>query len=282
MSTYYSELSVPHRYNGYIQKFWTLDNLAHAFYTPVKYALPNGYCTLVFIDGKGVCLKIDDKPIELPAGIYIAGQMTKRIGISLSPHTRAVMAQVKPWLPALITNFPMKDLVNNVISLAYLNTKLYRKLLNVNQAEQKIVAAELCQKLESYLQQNADSSLIQWAFNRLENSQAQQHRIADLALPSGYTQRRIEQKFKALVGPTAKEIQRILQFRKVMEEFDQFQSRGYLSVLAHRHGYYDQSHFIRSYQRIMGETPSLFDHNGYILPISGHFDFIQSSPFTDL
>lgn len=282
MSNYYSELSVPLRYKGYIQKFWTLDNFEHTFYTPVKYALPNGYCTIVFIDGNGVSLTIEDKPIELPAGIYVAGQMTKRIGIALSPHTRAIMAQVKPWLPALITNFPMKDLVNHAISLEYLNTKLYRKLSRVNQANQEIVAAELCKNLESYLQRNADSSLIQWAFNRLENFPAQQQRIADLALPSGYTQRRIEQKFKELVGPTAKEIQQILQFRKVMEEFDPSPSRGYLSALAHRHGYYDQSHFIRSYQRIMGETPSLFDHNGYILPISGHFDFVQSSPLADL
>lgn len=282
MGTYYSELSVQHRYNGYIQKFWTLDNIAHAFYTPVKYALPNGYCTLVFINGNGVSIKIEDKVMELPAGIYVAGQMTKRIGISLSPHTRAVMAQVKPWLPTLITNFPMKDLVNNVIGMEYLNAKLYRKLLNINQAAQEVVATVLCKQLESYLQQNTDSLLIQWAFNKLENFPAQQQRIAGLALPSGFTQRRIEQKFKALVGPTAKEIQRILQFRKLIEEFDQFRSRGYLSALAYRHGYYDQSHFIRSYQRIMGEIPSLFDHNGYILPISGHFDFIQSSLLTDL
>ncbi len=282
MGTYYSELSVKHRYNGYIQKFWTLDNIDQAFYTPVKYALPNGYCTLVFIDGNGVSLKIEDKVMELPAGIYVAGQMTKRIGISLSPHTRAVMAQVKPWLPALITHLPMNDLVNNVIGMEYLNAKLYRKLLNINQAAQEVVATVLCKQLESYLQQNTDSLLIQWAFNKLENFPAQQQRIAGLALPSGFTQRRIEQKFKTLVGPTAKEIQRILQFRKLIEEFDQFRSRGYLSALAHRHGYYDQSHFIRSYQRIMGETPSLFDHHGYILPISGHFDFIQSSLLTDL
>lgn len=282
MSTYYSELPVQAPYNGYIQKFWTLDNIIHSLYTPIKYALPNGYCTLVFVDGTGVSLKIEDKLIELPSGIYIAGQMTKRIGITLSPNTRAVMAQVKPWLPALITNFPMKDLVNNVIGLEYLNTKLYQKLLHVNEAEQEVVAATLCKKLENYLHQNADGLFIKWAFNRLENFGAQQQRIGNLTLPSGYTQRRIEQKFKTLVGPTAKEIQKILQFRKLIEEFDQFTSRGYLSTLAHRHGYYDQSHFIRSYQRIMGETPSLFDQNGYILPISRHFGFIQSSPITDL
>ncbi|MGN7986326.1 DUF6597 domain-containing transcriptional factor [Pedobacter sp. 22226] len=282
MSTYYSELSVPKRYYGYIQKFWTLNNMQHPFYTSVKYALPNGYCTIVFIDGKGISLNIGDQLTELPAGIYLAGQMTRRIGITLSPYTRAVMAQVKPWLPALITNFPMNELVNNVLSLEHLNKKLYSRLLNVNECTQEVVAAELCKNLEIYLQENANTSLIQWAFNRLENSPAQKHRVANLALPSGYTQRRIEQKFKELVGPTAKEIQQILQFRKLIGELDPSQSRGYLSALAHRHGYYDQSHFIRSYQRIMNEVPSLFDHSGYILPISGHFGFIQSSQLADL
>jgi len=282
MSTYYSELSVPDRYHGYIQKFWTLNNIPNPFYTSVKYALPNGYCTIVFIDGNGVSLKTGDQLINLQAGIYLAGQMTRRIGITLLPHTRAIMAQVKPWLPALITNLPMKELVNNVISLEYLNLKLYNRLLNVNQAAPEFVAAELCKNLQIYLQRNADTSLIQWAFNQLEKLPAQEQRVANLVFPSGYTQRRIEQKFKELVGPTAKEIQQILQFRKLIDELDQFQSRGYLSALAHRHGYYDQSHFIRSYQRIMNEVPSLFDQSGYILPASGHFGFLQSSQLADL
>ena len=182
----------------------------------------------------------------------------------------------------LITNYPMKELVNNVISLEYLNLKLYHRLLNVNQAAPEFLAAALCKNLRIYLERNTDSLLIQWAFKQLEKMPAEQQRVANLATPSGYTQRRIEQKFKELVGPTAKEIQRILQFRKLIEELDQNQSRGYLSELAHRHGYYDQSHFIRSYQRIMNEVPSLFDQSGYILPTSGHFDFIQSSPGADL
>ena len=267
MSVHYNEIFTDNRYKDYIQKFWILNNAYNQFHTSFKYALPNGCCTIAFISGNGISLNFGDKSIELPSGIYLVGQITKRVGLSLKPHSKAVMAQVKPWLPLLITDFSMNELVNNVLSLEYININLYQNLLNVNYAGQEIVVAELCQKLEAYLNMDVDCYFVRWVFNKLQgNVFAQKKRLVDLAALSGYSQRRMEQKFKELVGPTPKEIQCILQLRKLIDDLGKFDHRTNLSTLAHHHGYYDHSHFSKSYQRIISEPPSLFNANDYIIP----------------
>jgi len=276
MSVFYNELFTDH-YKDYIQKFWTLDNSGNPFYTEPKFALPNGCCTIAFISGNGITLNFPHQTVELPSGIFLAGQITHRTSVAVKPDTKAVMAQVKPWLPLLITNFPMNRLVNDVLSLEHINLNLYQNLLNVNHASPEVIATILCKKLEAYLTADPDCKLIQWVFQKLQEKGSNgQNRILDVVERSGYSQRRMEQKFKQLVGPSAKEIQRILQLRKLINDLDQLESPAHLSRLAYQHGYYDQSHFIRSYQQIISGAPSLFDASDYLLPKSGHFDFLQS------
>ncbi|WP_139218419.1 hypothetical protein [Pedobacter antarcticus] len=99
MSGFYKEAAADDRYKKYVQKFWILDNSHNSLTKPAGYALPNGCCTIVFVTGNGVLLNLAGKPVELPAGVYLSGQITKRTSISVKPFSKAIMAQVKPWLP---------------------------------------------------------------------------------------------------------------------------------------------------------------------------------------
>jgi AraC-like DNA-binding protein len=237
--------------------------------------MPNGCCTIVFISGEGVLLNFADKAIELPAGAYLSGQITKRAGISLKPFSKAIMAQVKPWLPPVITNISMDELVNNVVSLEYISNTLNRHFTNIDLTNESVVIPSLYKALDSYLHSDADSRFIQWVYNRLQVSTSAQANIADIATASGYSQRRVEQKFKTLIGLTAKEMQSILQLRRLINDLSKPDYNRHLGTLAHRYGYYDQSHFIRSYQRIISDAPSRFNPGEYILPLNDHFDFLQ-------
>jgi AraC-like DNA-binding protein len=274
MGVFYSEISTRDVYKPYIKKFWILNNLQNFLSTPAKYALPNGCCTIVFISGNGAILNSAGKIIELPAGVYLSGQITQRTSIILKPFSKAIMAQVKPWLPPLITCIPMDKVVDDVVSLEYINQDIYQQLTGIDFTNENDLILSLYKALDSYLHISEDIRFIQWAFNRLQVSTIKTSNIANIAIASGYSQRRVEQKFKTLIGLTAKEIQRILQLRQLMDDLSK---PGYnqLGILAHRYGYYDQSHFIKSYQRIILETPSCFDVSEYLLPLTGHFDFLQ-------
>lgn len=274
MSGFYKEVATDDRYKPYIQKFWILDNLHNPLTIPAGYALPNGCCTIVFITGNGVLLNLAGKAIELTAGVYLSGQITKRTSISMKPHSKATMAQVKPWLPPFISKSPMNELVNNVVSLNDINPFLNQKLTDIDFANEKSVIQTMYNVLDAFMHVDIDARFIQWAYKRLSEGTSQVN-IADIASASGYSQRRVEQKFKMLIGLTPKEIQSILQLRKLIDDLSNPIYNRHLGTLALQHGYYDQSHFIRSYQRIISEAPSQFNVNEYLLPLTGHFDFLQ-------
>lgn len=276
MSEFYNEIPTKDRYKPYIQKFWILNNTQHPLFTPASYALPNGCCTIVFISGNGVLLNLAGKTIELPAGVYLSGQISKRAGISLKPYSKAIMAQVKPWLPPVITNISMDELVNSVVNLQYINQLLHQRLTAIDLTDDTAVIQALYKVLDAYTPHiDPDGNFIQWVYQRLCLNPSAQANIADIAVASGYSQRRVEQKFKTLIGLTAKEIQSILQLRKLIDDLSNPVCNRNLGTLALRYGYYDQSHFIRSYQRIISASPSQFDAKEYILPLTGHFDFLQ-------
>lgn len=276
MTAFYKEISTEDRYKAYIQKFWILNNSQNPLHTPVKHALPNGCCTLLFISGNGIVANLAKNEFNLPAGIYLSGQITQRTGISLKPFSKAIMAQIKPFLPSLITNTPMDELVDNVVGLENLNKEMAGQFAGTDRTNEAVIIQTLYRALDTRLTANADSNFVQWAFNRLQACAPTFINVADIAAASGYSQRRVEQKFKTLIGPTAKEMQRILQLRRVVDELSRQSHRpNYLGALAHRHGYYDQSHFIKSYQKILFDPPSKFTADEYLLPISGHFDFLQ-------
>ena len=277
MDVFYKEIATAEHFNTFIQKFWILDNSHNPFSTTPRYALPNGCCTIAFISGSGLTLNFGDKVIEVPAGIHLSGQITKRAGIAVKPGARAIMAQVKPWLPLMITKVPMNELVNNVLSLQHLNADLYQKLAGINFADERILIPEFYKVLETYIDTSADYNFTRWAFSQLQMNvlTPTTTSIADIAAASGYSQRRVEQKFKELIGLAPKEIQRILKLRWLVDDLSNFTGSETLSSMAYRHGFYDQSHFIRSYQHILSDVPSSFNKEDYLLPFGRHFDFLQ-------
>lgn len=275
MNHFYHEVSPEDRYKAFIQKFWVLDNQLNPLHTPASYVLPNGCCTIAFIRGNGADLNIESRQVHLPQGIYLSGQITKRASLSLRPFSKAIMAQVKPWLPSAIGRIPMYELVNNAVSLEFINSDMYKRLHNIDLSDEKNTIAGLYKALDPYLQVDSDGFFVKWLFGKLQSCSANQLTIAQVADASGYSQRRIEQKLKNLIGLTAKEIKIILQVRQLIDDLSKPDYNKNLGELAHRYGYYDQSHFIKSYQRIMLEKPSKFQADQHILPTTGHFDYLQ-------
>ncbi|GAB3804673.1 hypothetical protein GCM10028819_36560 [Spirosoma humi] len=272
----YREIAIREPYRDCIQKVWILDNHLNSVSSSPQYALPNGCCTLAFISGNGISLTFAGHPIQLAAGIYLSGQMTKKVGIVMKPYSKAIMVQLKPWVPSMITNIPANEFTDDAVSLQAVNSPQYETMAALNGVNETVLIDKVCDTFASCLHPNTDTHFIQWAFNHLQKGLVNQETIADMVRRSGYSQRRMEQQFRRLIGPTAKEMQRILQLRQVISELHHREHTTTLGELAYRHGYYDQAHFIRAYQRVLGELPSAFRADHYLLPIAPHFDFLQS------
>lgn len=271
----YREITTKESSRDSIQKFWILEHDLNPLPSSPQYALPNGCCTLAFINGNGISLTFSGDPIHLPPGIYLAGQITRKVSVVMKVYSKAIMVQLKPWVPSMMTNIPMSSFTDNVVSLEAINRPLYETMANLDGVDETVIIGKVYDAFASCLQPDTGTHFIQWAFNYLQKGLTNQQTIADMVRRSGYSQRRIEQQFKRLIGPTAKETQRILQLRQVISELDHREQSTTLGGLAYRHGYYDQAHFIRAYQRVLGELPSAFRRDNYLLPVTPHFDFLQ-------
>lgn len=248
MLSIYREIATREPYKDSIQKFWILDHTLNPVLSSPQYALPNGCCTLAFISGNGISITFAGYPIHLAAGIYLSGQITRKVGIAMKPYSKAIMVQLKPWVPSMMTTIPINSFTDDVVSLEAVNSPLYETMANLDGVDETVVIDKVYDAFASCLQPDTDTHFIQWAFNHLQKGLINQQTIADMVRRSGYSQPRIEQQFKRLIGPTAKEMQRILQLRQVISELHHREQTTTLGELAHRHGYYDQAHFIRAYQ----------------------------------
>ncbi|MCX6215824.1 helix-turn-helix transcriptional regulator [Spirosoma sp.] len=271
----YREIATRQPYQDTIQKFWILDHGFNPVSSSPQCAIPNGCCTLALISGNGVSLTFAEKPIHLAAGIYLSGQITQKVSIVMKPYSKAIMVQLKPWVPSMMTNAPINWFTNDVVSLELVNSPLYQTMANLKGVDETIVIDQVYDAFAGSLHPNTDTHFIQWTFNHLQKGLINQETIADLVRRSGYSQRRMEQLFRRLIGPTAKEMQRILQLRQVVSDLHHREQITTLGELAYRHGYYDQAHFTRAYQRVLGELPSAFRSQNYLLPVTPHFDFLQ-------
>jgi AraC-like DNA-binding protein len=256
----YSEISAQDSMKHYIRKFWVLDHAGIAIFSEARHALPNGCCTLAFITGEGIILG----DTHIKAGIYFFGQITRRLKIVVKPYTKAIMAQLNPWAPGLITKLPLHELTNSFASLDLVNPALYRAFSKVDITDENVLVQNVYRELEDYFRETNDSRLIHSVIGAFTPGSLL--KIADIAADTGYSKRYLEKKFSQHIGLSPKEMYSILRLRSVIDALPQ--PKFSLTQLALQYGYFDQSHFIKIYTGVMESLPGKFEITDYILPHS--------------
>jgi AraC-like DNA-binding protein len=264
----YNEIPAPAALKVYFHKFWTINNINNAIAAETKYALPNGCFTIAFVTGSGITLQYKNYARAITHGIYFSGQIDKRLKITIQPHTKAIMAQLTPWCASLITDFSLNEWVNNIIDLKMLNGGLHQKFQNINYSDEQLLFAEFCKTLaEVTLTQNSAIIKNACAIFQYKPITAPLN-MADVASQTGYSQRYIEKKFRTHIGIPPGDYYAIVRLRNVINEIDSPGNQLSLGHLAHKYGYFDQSHFIKAYFKVMDSLPKRFNSADYILPFN--------------
>ncbi|KAA2241508.1 AraC family transcriptional regulator [Chitinophaga agrisoli] len=265
---HYKEIPTPDPIQTYIRKFWVLDHSNSPLYSHAKYALPNGCLTLAFITGQGVLLEDGNKTINIKTGIYLIGQITRRLKVIIKPYSKAIMAQLNPWTPTLITKLPLSELTNHFATLNFVNKKLHKAFSAIDTSDENLLVKKIYHELESLFYETSDSSLIQNVINVFTASfPAKPVKMSDIAADTGYSKRYIEKKFNLHTGLSPKEMYSILRVRNIINALHRPNNKS-LTQLALEFGYFDQSHFIKMYTGIMDSSPRRFETNDYILPFN--------------
>jgi AraC-like DNA-binding protein len=96
--------------------------------------------------------------------------------------------------------------------------------------------------------------LVAVAVRALRNAQ-ETARIGDLAATLGLSQDRLEKRFRRSVGTTPRQLATLLRLRRALASHRAGKNLSQVSIES---GYFDQSHFIRDFRAVTGESPRRF------------------------
>ena len=262
----YFEMTADPGLNSFIRKFWIIEN---PYGLPVtKFALPNTCMTLAIISGNGLIINFKNDTTYLAPGSYLVGELTKKIGITVLPNSKAFMVQLNPWAGGLLSGCSYHELVDQFSPLVDINKTLASAFHKIDNLNNHITRHQIQKAIEKYGYPTTSAKFIEECFYLFDSHPlANPFKIKDLSLATGYSVRYIERKFRQHVGLTPKNAFSISKIRKVVDELSVRDNDLSLTAIAYKYGYSDQAHFTKSYYSIMDSLPSKFIVTPYLLPL---------------
>ncbi|GAB5550819.1 MAG: hypothetical protein Sapg2KO_04100 [Saprospiraceae bacterium] len=218
----------------------------------------DGCLELVFVHGNGYRTRFGNRTQMWGEGIYIGGHLDQQLHLDILPKTYLTIVKLEPWAACLISNFDFRKTLNQTIPLQDVNKHLHKKLMLKNtSAFNNSMLHTLYQEMEQNRTQSRDLKLIQHVSQVLENNyQEFKYYKKELLKNIKISSRSLETKFGQSVGLTPLKFSNTIRFRKAIEQIYHFSNEVSLVHLAYQHGYFDQSHFIRTCRSVTGIPPS--------------------------
>lgn len=261
----YEEYPVKGEPSLFIKKLWTLDNFNQSLPVLNKSVLPNGCFNIAFITGIGLQIRHQNTKKYLPSGVYFCGQITEALNICIEPYTKATMVQLYPWSPVHFTSADLSLYTDQIIPFDNLDFLPYNNL----RIERPSTHASLCRQVISTFSPlvhfNAASNLVTKGTQMIVNAKGN-ITIAHMAKALNCSVRHLQKLFNAYVGLTPKQLAVIIKLRDAIDNIAYPEKENLtLTNLAVTNQFYDQAHFINTFQAIVRTSPAKFQVPDYFL-----------------
>lgn len=260
---FYKEFSVTSGAQRFINKIWRLNNTSSKAIEP-KSILPNGCQNIAIVDGSGAHVRTRDANYYLAPGCYLCAQMTAKVEVVLSGDTKITLIQLHPWTLSALIDFEMDNFIDQIekVSDSFLDQKirlhaenqeeLNRLILSINERFSEIGSVCIERLVEKICKD------ILWARGECK--------VADLVNKYECSMRTIQILFKRTTGLRLKQYIDIIRMRSAVDSIvGDSEEQGKVTRVAMEHQYYDQTHFVKSFRKIVKLTPSEFDRDNFIL-----------------
>lgn len=250
-------------YPSFIRKIWVMHNPDPRIQSSTGSLIGDGCLELVFVHGNGYRTRFGQSVQRWYEGIYIGGHLDQQLHLDIFPETTLSIVKLEPWAAGLIAGFDFKKTLNQTIPLQEINPQLYQKLMLENkEAFNNRMLLRLYAEMEHNQNLFRDLKLIQHVGQRLSENY-QEFKFYKKALLENIkcSARCLELKFGRAVGLTPLKFSNTIRFRKAIEQIYHLPKEVSLTHLAYQHGYFDQSHFIRTCRDITGLSPSKISTN---------------------
>lgn len=251
---YFQEIAPHPHLQRLIKHYWVFRRKYVLEEQKKQSTLPDGCIDVIFHCGatyQGV-----NNQQKLPRS-FITGQSLTANTFEVLGDTSIVGIRFFPWGLAAFSKIPINELNQQVVDV---QDVWGEKMTEIEQQIQEKPSNEAIQLIEHFLcQQLREVSADIWMVKGLLK-QIYQHKgnlkIGEMIKQSGLNERSVERKFKKIAGLSPKNFARINRFNYALTLMHyHYEDYHNLTDLAYICGYFDQSHFIKEFRQIMGESP---------------------------
>ena len=237
----------------FVQWYWSIRSNGRISHMREEFMHADGSVGLVF--NWGDALQLNGS--YYPQAATINGVWLRSQRLQLAGQVEAFGILFQPGGAFPLFGMPLDELVDTAVLPAYLPpnqlSQLHEQLYVLPTMTAKAVVVEkwLMQRL---IRGQETSPLVNSSLAMLTNTHGQlpiQH-VADSVYVSV---RQLERLFKTQVGLSPKKYGRLMRMRQAREALKQNHT---LVDVAHAHGFYDQAHFIREFNSVIGMTPGAY------------------------
>lgn len=237
--------------NQFVEAYWVYHNPKRDHH---EYVFPTGRAQFLFHYGEPF-REFRDGSLKIQSSLAIHGATRKPSQIYAPKDSGVVAVILRPWAARGFLPFSIGEITGDSVDLREIfsnGIKIFDSFQRASNLWQRIGTVE--NFLLSVLSQglNEDIYRIQRVVNSLETGLIDSS-MESWALHFGFSLRSLERKFKDYVGLRPKALEEIFRVNRAVKLLPETDS---LTSLGQELGYYDQSHFIRSFKKITGLNPS--------------------------
>lgn len=210
----------------------------------------------------GSPIEVDAPSEGTGAGIYgsfLAGPMSGFVDTAIAGSYRCVQVYLTPSGVSRLVGQPAREAAGRVIDVADVGPQgriwsaISERLADTATWHERLALVEAALLARAGRTDAAEDDLGEWMWRQLARSGGQAS-IAGLVEQTGFSHRHVVARFRRHTGMTPKGAAGVIRFERASNDLG---SRS-LAEVADRHGYADQSHLTRDFQRRAGESPAAF------------------------
>lgn len=252
-----AEFIPPENLAPYVNSIMVMESSGQNSHTNIPlYA--DGYPGIMYYTSENGCylLPKNKKLSEL----FLYGQTLDPISLDIKGPFKLVVLQLYPFASQYLLGInprALNDECYDLFQLEQINVETYAEKLRATEVlkEWVDIISKLTEELITYHQVPEDNQ-IQQAIALILKHHGQLP-IKAIRNKVYLTERTFERKFNKQVGLTPKQFAKIIQFKSSLQQLTE-ENYGQLLDIGFDSGFSDQSHFIRSFKKYTGKTPSEF------------------------
>lgn len=256
------EQKKPHpRLRNYIRSYWLMEGDGSEEHLDLL--VPDGYPELFFILNESLKMErfSGDRQWAQHAEGGLIGQATTQFTFKPTPFSKMLFVKLYPWTPYQLFGIPGWQLNDLAIDLGAATRDTGFRRLN-ERVGSSANLSEIAAMLDAFfLKKLSDATLsnsfLTFAVRQIYSSDGTIS-IDGLTKHVHATRRYVEKVFKDKIGMTPKQYAQIIRVKKASMYLLDPRFQYNIREIAQRLEYYDQSHFLKDFKAVMGQSPSVY------------------------